>query len=73
MNTNELFGKEVLDASANKVGKVVDLDFDIQQGMIDHIIVKTGLAKRYAISLDDIGKIGDRIVLKVEKDELQNK
>ena len=73
MNTNELFGKEVLDASANKIGKVVDLDFDMQRGMIDHIVVKAGLTKRYTISLDKIDKIGDRIVLKIGEDELQKK
>jgi sporulation protein YlmC with PRC-barrel domain len=73
MNTNELFGKEVLDVSANKIGKVVDLDFDIQNGIIDHIIVKAGLIKRYAVSLDKIDKIGDRIVLKIREDELPKK
>ena len=73
MNTHELFGKEVLDVSANKIGKVVDLDFDTQKGMIDHIIVKAGLTKRYAFSLDKIDKIGDTIVLKIGKDELQKK
>jgi sporulation protein YlmC with PRC-barrel domain len=71
MNTHELFGKEVLDVSANKIGKVVDLDFDTQKGMINHIIVKAGLTKRYAVSLDKIDKIGDIIVLKIGKDELQ--
>lgn len=73
MNTGELFGKEVLDVSANKIGKIVDLDFDVQKGMIDHIIVKAGLTKRYAISLDKIDKIGDRIVLNIREDELQKK
>jgi len=73
MNTGELFGKEVLDVNANKIGKVVDLDFDMQKGMIDHIIVKVGLTKRYAVSLDKIDKIGDRIVLKTGKDKLQKK
>jgi sporulation protein YlmC with PRC-barrel domain len=73
MNTHELFGKEVLDASANKIGKVVDLDFDMQKGMIDHVVVKAGLTKRYAVSLDKIDKIGDRILLKIVEDELQKK
>ena len=34
MKAKELFGKEVFDADANRIGKVVDLDFDIQQGVI---------------------------------------
>ncbi len=73
MKTGELFGKEVLDISANKIGKVVDLDFDMQKGLIDHIVVKAGLTKRYAVSLDKIDKIGDRIVLKIAQSELQKK
>jgi sporulation protein YlmC with PRC-barrel domain len=71
MNTGELFGKEVLDSSANKIGKVVDLDFDVQKGMIDHIVIKAGLTKRYIMGLDKIDKIGDRIVLNIGEDELQ--
>lgn len=73
MNTSELFGKEVLDANANKIGKVIDLNFDIQNGMIDSIIIKAGLTKRRAISLDKIDKIGDKILLKIVEDELQKK
>ena len=73
MNTNELFGKEVLDSSANKIGKVVDLDFDMQTGMIDHVVLKAGLTKKYAISLEKIEKIGDRMILKIGEGELQKK
>ena len=42
MNTKELFGKEVLDANANRVGKVADIDFDMRQGVINHIVVRQG-------------------------------
>ena len=35
VKAKELFGKEVLDADANRIGRVVDLDFDIQQGIIE--------------------------------------
>ena len=73
MNTSELFGKEVLDASANKVGKVVDIDFEIKSGIIDHILVKAGFTKRYVVSLDKIDKVGDKIVLKIGENELQKK
>ena len=62
MKTKELFGKEVLDADANRIGKVVDLDFDIQQGIIEHLVVKTGLTKKYDISLDKADKSGDSII-----------
>ncbi len=70
MNTKELFNREVLDVSANKIGKVVDMDFDMQQGIINHIVVKAGLVKKYHIALDKIEKIGDKIILKVEDADL---
>jgi len=73
MNTKELLGKEVLDTYANRIGKVVDLNFDIEQGIIEHLVVKTGLTKKYDISLDKIDKVGDSIVLKIGEDKLQKK
>ena len=73
MNTKELFGKEVLDVNANTVGKVADIDFDMQQGTVNHIVVKAGLTKRYAVSLDKIDKIGDKVILGIGKDDLEKK
>jgi len=71
MNTNELFGKEVLDVNANRVGKVADIDVDVLQGVVNHMIVKAGLTKKYVVSLDKIDKIGDKVVLRVTKDDLK--
>jgi sporulation protein YlmC with PRC-barrel domain len=73
MNTKELFSKRVLDVNANEIGKVTDMDFNIQKGLINSIVVKAGLTKKYHISLDKIGKIGDDIMLKISKDELGKK
>jgi len=73
MNTNELFGKEVLDANANRIGKVNDIDVDLLQGVVNHMIVKAGLTKKYVVSLDKIEKIGDKVVLKIGEDDLQKK
>ena len=42
MKTNELFGKEVLDINANRIGKVNDIDVDMFQGVVNYMIVKTG-------------------------------
>ena len=72
MNTKELFGKEVLDANANSIGKVADIDFDIRQGALNHIVVKAGL-KRRVITLDKIEKIGDKVILAIRQDELEKK
>ena len=73
MNTKELFGKEVLDVNANSIGKVADVDLDMQQGIINHIIVRAGLTKKYLISLDKIEKIGDKVILELREDELKRK
>ena len=73
MNTKELFGKEVLDVNANRIGKVSDIDFDMQQGVINHIVIKAGLTKKYHITLDKIEKIGDKVILKITEDELGKK
>ena len=37
MNTKDLFDKEVLDVNAVKVGKVVDIDFDLKSGVLNHM------------------------------------
>jgi len=73
MNTNELFGKEVLDANANIIGKVSDIDFDLIKGTIHHIIVKAGLIKKYVISLEKIDRLGDKLTLRITEDELARK
>ena len=73
MYTKELFGKEVLDMNANKVGKVADLDFDWQQGVVNHVVIKAGLTRKYAITLDQIDRIGDKVILKILEDELPKK
>jgi sporulation protein YlmC with PRC-barrel domain len=70
MNAKELFGKEILDVNAKRIGKVSDIDLDMQQGVINHIVVKAGLIKKYHVSLDKIDKIGDKVILKIREDEL---
>ena len=70
MKAKELLGKEVLDASARKIGKVVDFELDITKGTIEHIDVKAGFTRGYIVSLDKIHVVGDKIILKVREDEL---
>ncbi len=71
MKTSELFGKEVLDSNANRVGKVADIDFDLSQGVIHYLIIKAGFTKKFTIPLSSIDKIGDKIILKVKEEELK--
>ncbi|MDD5590901.1 MAG: PRC-barrel domain-containing protein [Dehalococcoidales bacterium] len=73
MYTSEVVGKEVLDANANKVGKVADIDVDLVRGTVNHMVVKAGFTKKYIVSLDKIDKIGDRVVLKIGEEDIPKK
>ena len=70
MNTGELFGKEVLDSDANSIGKISDIDFDLKQGVISHIVIKAGLNKKHYVGIDKIEKVGDKVILNINKDKI---
>ena len=73
----ELVGKEVLGNDIMSMGKVVDVDIDLDENAIESIIVsKGGIQESLNISkselvipLDMINKIGDKIILKDVFDE----
>ena len=71
MNIRAIIGKEVLDKSGNKVGKVDDIDIDFPQWTVNHLMVKVGMIKKVPMGIDKIDKIGDKIILKIAKDELE--
>lgn len=73
MNVKELFGKEVVDAQAENIGRVTDLDVDIERGVVNHIVVKAGLVRRYIVRPEQIEKLGDRILLNLSEAQLQRK
>jgi sporulation protein YlmC with PRC-barrel domain len=73
MNTRELLDKRVLDVNAKNTGKVADMDFSTEEGVINSIVVKAGSTEKYYTSLDRIGKIADQIMLRTSKDELGRK
>lgn len=73
MNVKELLGREVLDATAKMIGKVCDIEFDINQGVISNVVVKAGMIRKYDVKFDNIAKIGDKIVLRVSEEELKRK
>ena len=69
MNVKDLFGKQVIDADAKVLGKVVDIDLDIEEAAITGIVIKKGWRKKLSISPKSIDRIGDKILLKVTKDK----
>ena len=73
MNISELIGREVLDKSGNNVGKVVDIDVNISEWSVDYLVVKVGLIKKIPITVDKIDKVGDKIILKTAKSEMEKK
>ena len=71
---DELFGKEVLDAEVQIVGKVSDVVFDKETFEItDLVIKKTGFSEQIKASenmvpMELVKAIGDKILLKGEDD-----
>lgn len=71
---DELFGKEVLDADIQIVGKVYDVVFDKHTFEITDIVIKkTGLSEQIkasenVIPIELVKVIGDKILLKGEDD-----
>ena len=70
MYSSELLRKRVLDKNGNNMGRVEDVNINLPQWTIDHIILRRNLIKTVTISLDVIDKVGDRIILKITRDEL---
>jgi sporulation protein YlmC with PRC-barrel domain len=62
--------KEVLDKSANKIGLVVDIDYNFPLWSINSLVVRMGILKKINIGVEKVDKIGDKVILKVTKDEL---
>ena len=73
---DELFGKEVLDADIQIVGKVTDVVFDKDSFEITDVVIKgSGLSEQFKASedlvpMEMINVIGDKILLKGEDDIL---
>ena len=71
MHTSELLRKQVLDKNGNDVGKVVDIDINLPVWSVNQITVKIGMMKKLLIGIDMIDKVGDKVILKITRDELQ--
>ena len=70
MLISNVIRKEVLDKNANKIGVVVDLDYNFPLWTINYLVVRMNVIKKINIGVEKIDKIGDRVILKVTKDEL---
>ena len=71
MKTNELIGKEVIDAEARIIGPVKGLEIDLKKWTVTGLYVKTGWVKKALVLTGDIDRIGDKVILKVAIDKIQ--
>jgi sporulation protein YlmC with PRC-barrel domain len=71
MLLSEITRKEVLDVNANRVGNISDVDLNVAQGTIYNFMIKIGTFKRVPITPDKIDRIGEKVILKVPKAELE--
>lgn len=67
MLIKEFLGLKVLDSTASEIGKVVDADFDSENGQIQQVIIslKSNLfsSNNIEVAFEDIDKIGDYLLL----------
>lgn len=69
---NDIISKEVLDSSATILGKIVDVEIDSSNNIIESIVIinstyksfRKNNSKELIIPFEMIGKIGDKIILK---------
>ncbi len=70
MLISNVIRKEVLDKNVNKIGLVVDIDFNFPLWTINYLVVRMGMIKKINVGIEKIDKIGDKVILKVAKDDL---
>lgn len=73
MLVSDLTKKEVLDVKANKVGYIADVDVNVTQGMVSHYVLRIGVFKKVSLTAEQIDKVGEKVILKVTKDEVEGK
>ncbi len=70
MRAREFFGITVLDKNVKEVGKVEDVDIDIETGSVTTLVIslQKGILSNDSIEVefDKIGTIGDYILLNTE-------
>ena len=72
----DLVGKPVLSGDAMEVGKIENMVIDPKKCLIHNVLVSTGgaLSKKHLVISDvDIKQIGDYVVLKLDKKDLEQK
>ena len=74
MKCTKIIGKKVLDVNACEIGKISDIELDIEDSKITKVNLSTGelsLRKHsYDICPENIKTIGDYVLLNISKKEI---
>ncbi len=76
MKASEFIGKTVIDKKGNEIGKIADIIIKPQECLIDRVIISNTavLNKKYFSVVDkEIEAIGDYVILKLDKEETDQK
>ncbi|MTK63108.1 MAG: PRC-barrel domain containing protein [Methanobacterium sp.] len=68
---DDLIGKEVIDASGDKVGTVKEVEWDFQSKRVESIELeeagissKIGLGDKRVVPINEVKEIGDKVLIK---------
>jgi sporulation protein YlmC with PRC-barrel domain len=69
--SDELKGKEVVDNSGNRIGKISDVKRDPESNKVESLVIteggdatKMGLGDKKVVSYTNVDSVGDKIVLR---------
>ncbi len=68
MKSSEFIGKKVIDKDGFEVGKVNDIDLDMEKWHVNGVYISSGiLGSDFSVSIEEIAKVGDFVILNIEK------
>ncbi len=63
MLISNVIRREVLDKNANRIGLVVDIDYNFPLWTINYLVVRMSIIKKINVGVEKIDKIGDKVIV----------
>lgn len=73
MKIKDFLGKKVYDSEAHAIGKVTDVEFEVDTFTMKSIEVGQGIVKKVTISIESIAKVGDSVFLAIPQEKIGSK
>lgn len=70
MKIKDFLGKKVFDSEAKTIGKVTDVEFDVETFTMKSIEVGQGIVKKVTIGIEKISKVGDSVFLSIPQEKI---